>query len=443
MNPTNARASALKEDLLKRLQTPKDPTPSKKEWMQRFIQDLGVLTGGEQNDMFFCRNPSIIPGASTDVSSVMDVESLSDSESAYLTNVRAGEIRDNHAVNTQSVDVHVPKSLEVPERSRKLSSSSRASSDKSILKSLKKKVSFDKGQSYNPLDESKEETNAERPPSRQKRSLPRQEIAVDFDSPISNKRLSENYPVFGSERLSDIDCQTELKVPDDTCGQSQEKKRKVGKYRKFAHESAGVESSQSSEISNFSEISQENVDQCNENVCSNAESNVVAKMKSCSFEGGMGMTLTVPNLVIKATVTENSNISGTNNMVIPSKANCSKSKGGIAAFSELPQLVNKTRSEKLNSEIPNGDEGIPANSVMSGEVVVDNKESTNSFNETSSPDYHDSNDTCTSRNVSKEMLLPVDHDKAKSGRSLKVLEKNDQTSRWSCSALDTSKETSL
>lgn len=401
--------------------------------MQRFVQDLGVLTGGEQNDMFFCRNPSIIPGARTDVNSVMDVESLSDSESAYLTNTRAGEMCDNHAINTQSVDV------ELPERDRKLSSSRKDSSDKSILKSLKKKVSFDKGQSYNPLDESKEETNAERPPSRQKRSLPRQEIAIDFGSPISNKRLSENYSVFSSEKLSDTDGQTVLKIPNDSCGQTQEKKSKVGKYRKFAHESAGLESSQSSETLNLSGILQENVDQSRENVCSNAESSDDAKTKSCSSESGMGMTLTVPNLVIKATITEKSNTSGTSNKVQSSKANCSKSKADSAAFSELPQVVHKTRWEKLNSEILNGDEGIPANSVMSGDVIIDDEKSSNSL----SPDFHDSSDTCTPCNALKEMLPPADDDETKSGSSLKVLQKNDQTSRWSCSALDTSKETSL
>ena len=409
--------------------------------MQRFIQDLGVLTGGEQNDMFFCRNPSIIPGARPDINSVMDAESLSDSESADLTNARVDEVRDSHAVNTQLVDGHVLESLEVPERGRKLSSSRKDSSDKSIFKSLKKKVSFDKGQPYDPLDESKEETNAERPPLRQKRSLPRQEIAIDFGSPISDKRLSENYPVIHSERLSGCDGQTVIKASNDTCSQTQEKKRKVEKYRKLADERADLESSQSSEISSFSGISQENVE-FNENVSCNPESSISTTTKSGPPEGSMGMTLTVPNLVIKATITEKSNnISTTNNKITSSKA--SKPIADDETLSEPPEVVNETQSDKLNSEIANGDEGITNNLVMSCEVITDDKGSTNSFRETVSSGFNDSNNISTPRDIPKEILHQAGNDETKSGSSLKVLAKNDQSSQWSCSALDTSKETSL
>ena len=370
---------------MKRLQSPTDPTPSKQEWMQRFIQDLGVLTGGQQNDMFFCRNPSS-PTARADVSPVMDVESLSDSESAHISQTKSSELHDSHARNAQAVEAHARESLEVPERGRKLSSSRKESVDK-IYKSLKKKVSFDKGQSYNPLEEGKEEANNERPSApRQKRSLPRQEIAIDLESPISNKRLSDIYPVIVSEGQSGVDGQS---------GQSQEKKRKIGKYRNITRENVGLDSSQSNEMSSSGGVSQESGDQSNDNACPNAD--------STQTKGSM----VLPNLVVKATVTETSDasVSGSNNEVMTSKANSG------AGLLDPSQGVNKTIPEKLDPGASDGNGGIPDSSIMNCEDVVDEDESSKSLNENSG--------------------------------SRKFVPKNDESKRWLRSGLDDSKETSL
>ena len=413
-----------------RLQSPTDPTPSKEEWMQRFIQDLGVLTGGEQNDMFYCRNPNS-PTARADFNSAMDVDSLSDSESALITQARVSEMLDSHVKNAQTVDVHARDSLEVPERGRKLSSSRKESIDKSIRKTLKKKVSFDKGQSYNTLEEAKEEE------PRQKRSLPRQEIAIDVESPISNKKLSDIYPVLASEGQSGIDGQS---------SQSQDKTRKMGKYGKLTHENTGLDSSQSTEMSSFSGISQESVDENNENSCPSADSNLSTKTKSYLSEGRMGMALEVPNLVVKATITEKSDsrICGTNNTVLSSKADSCESESDSPGLLELPQVVNKTMAEKLNSGASNGNDGILHSSVTNCNVIVDDNEPSNSLNKTKfSQDSQDSNETDSSHDGSDIMLLPTDDSKNKNGGSPKILAKNDENARWSCSELDSSKETSL
>ena len=403
LKPTDPRAGTVKEDLLKRLQNPTDPTPSKEEWMQRFVQDLGVLTGGEQNDMFFFRNPGVT-NAHTDHNSVMDVESLSDPESIHPAPEKTAVVYDSHVGNEQGLDYHARQSLEVPERARKLSSSRKESTDKSVRKSLKKKVSFDKGKSYNLFEDTKDEDNSERPSaSRQKRSLPRQEFAVDLESPISNKRLSEKYPVSTTEDQSSVDGQND---------ENHEKKRKIGKSRKFKHENAAVDSSQSTEVSSFSGISQESADQTADNACPTGERS----------DGIIGMTLTIPNLVVKATITENSNSAAFDARNIIPLESCSSQSN-----METPLEMSMVELGERNSTVPDN------------VALVGNIESPNTLCQ----DYPSSNDRDPSSNGSQELLLPTDDSDKEVDSSRKSLAVPGENTRWSCSELDISKETSL
>ena len=373
--------------------------------MQRFIEDLGVLTGGEQNDMFFCRNPSI-PNARPDFNSVMDVESLSGSEAAHISETR----------DAQTGEAQTRESLELPERDRKLSSSRKESIDK-LGRSLKKKVSFDKGQSYNILEEAKGEINSEgHSAPRQKRSLPRQEIAIDLESPVSNKRLSDKYPVIAHVSVSGVDGQS---------GQNQEKKRKIGKDKKFAGENAGLDSSQSTEMSSFSGISQESADHDNET--------------EFNTKGNMGKMLTVPNLVVKASITERSDsgVCGTNNEVVPSKANSQK-----PGLLEPRQEKSKNVPGKPNSDTLDGQDAIPDNAFTNCEVVVEDKSSKSLSVTTFSQDLQNSSDTSPLRDSPVVKLPPAD-EKNKNLSSRELVAKTDDSNRWSCSVLDRSKETSL
>jgi hypothetical protein len=374
--------------------------------MQRFIQDLGVLTGGEQNDMFFCRNPSMATPR-PDFNSGGEVESLSDSETAHISGV--GEVRDSNARNSQTAEAQTRESLELPERDRKLSSSKKENIDK-LYKSLKKKVSFDKGQSYSLFEEAKGEANSERASApRQKRSLPRQEIAIDLESPVSNKRLQDNYPIIAHAGLSDVNGQS-----------GQEKKRRMVKDKMLKCENAGPDSSQSTELSSFSGISQESTDHSNE-----AEFNTQTKGRE---------TLVVPNLVVKTSITENSSVYGTSNEVLPSKA--SDETGSLAS----PHVVNDNISEKPIPDTLDGKNAIPDRSFMN----CDNDESSKSLSMSFFPQAsQNSSEKSPSRNCSGITLPPADENENKHLGSPEFPAKNDDSKSWSRSVLDSSKETSL
>ena len=391
--------------------------------MQRFIQDLGVLTGSEQNDMFFCRNPSV-SATRTNFNTVMDVESLSDSESAHVSPSKTSEISDHPARNV-TLETSARESLEVPERSRKLSSSSRKGSiDKSIRKTMKKKVSFDKGQSYNLLEESKEEAEAEKlAVPRHKRSLPRQEIAVDIESPISNKKLSNDYPIPASEGKSAANGQTVVSVANDANGQSHQKKRKLGKNRKLAKESASMDSSQSSEVSSFGSISHEGTDQSNVNTSPGADNNLTRC--ETNSKDVFGLTMIVPNLVVKATITEKSDSFGPGTNY------------DVQLMQTSPNMSSTPSSKKLGKPQKNKSDKPKC-------------EGTGSSSDTSSPmierrllhECSESDDTDSHGKSSNLLLPPTDEGKNKKGVLRKLQGKVDRA-RWSCSELDSSKETSL
>lgn len=402
--------------------------------MRRFIQELGVLTGNDQNDLFFCRNPNM-PAEPTDFDLVMDVESLSDAESPHMKHDRTSDARDNHTVHTRDVDAHVLESLEVSERSRKLSSSGKDSThEKSIRKSLKKKVSFDKGKSYSLIEAAKEEVN---PGPRQKRSLPRQEIAVDLESPISSKKLAEDYPVLAvaSGGMLSIDGQNVTVAPSDASGESQEKKRKVGKYRKF---SAGRDSSQSTEMSSFSEISQEGSDQIQENASLIVGSDASAPQISYLSEGNMGMRLTVPNLFVKTTALEkpSSSVYNISSKKMVAKYDREEADSGNTVTLQLPEgLSGKPNS--CSSEIK---DSLRDSSAMSTDDILGDDGSPKVKDDVKY--LHESNDTRSPRDSSEAMLLPANDNKKNKG-ALRSFVDVDDSARWSCSGLDRSKETSL
>lgn len=196
----------MKQDLLARLKNPTDPPPSKKEWMRRFIVDLGILTGSEQRDKFFCTNPD--SGATrSNFTSIMHPESLSDSESALI--------------------IHPTVHSETHEGIMRNADSSR-DANKSARKTIKKKVSFDKGKTFNVLEEDID-VDANFPLLKSKRSLPRQEIAVDLESPVSSKRLSDKYQVQTSKSPSEKQFELTTGHENTTCVKEEKGRRGVEK----------------------------------------------------------------------------------------------------------------------------------------------------------------------------------------------------------------------
>lgn len=379
--------------------------------MQRFIQDLGVLTGVEQNDLFFCRNPS--SPARADFNTVMDSESLSDRETAQPGQQAGTGIRESHARHTRSLDVHAQDSLAVPDSRRKSSSSTKESIDKSIFKSLKKKVSFDKGQSYNAFEEANEGVSNE--PVRQKRSLPRQEIAVDLESPISNKKLSENYLVTVSDVTS----------TDNKGDQIREKERKFGKSKKSTHDSVEQNGSKSTEKSNFSEKSPKNDVEWRENAISPPENNTIVQTTAhLSANRSKGLTLRIPNYVVKATITENSESSGIGNTELATSVNSGESASDSQRLVKLFRPANEAMTNKLDSQTYGENDGVGIRSGVGSQVFHEEHQSSNSVRET--PYSNGSDD-----------------DKNKNSDSFKVLLKHEGGTRWSCSGFDDSKETSL
>ena len=215
--------------------------------MKRFIQELGVLTGSDQNDMFLCRNPTE-PARSAGSSTIPDVQSLSDSETFHDQN---------------SGDLH--EELKPAEQKRKLSSISHEGSDKTNnqghAKHNKKKVSFDRGIvcDFNEMMLEAAGSVDRDPPGKQKRQLPRQELAVDIDSPISSKKLSLDYPPtsFDSNLGSAGDSGHTGDTTVETSPRGKGKKRRLGKNRKIIHEVSNYEDASSMETSNEQDVFKE------------------------------------------------------------------------------------------------------------------------------------------------------------------------------------------
>lgn len=260
--------------------------------MKSFIEELGVLTGSDQKDMFLCRNPSE-PGRSAE-SAGTDTQSLCNKKK-----VDQADTRDLLEVPKQPEQKHKLSSVG-DEPSAAQENTDKADQQTHHRRPMKKKVSFDK---IMPLDLSettfKELSSIDQPMlGKQKRQLPRQEVAVDIDSPISSKKLSLEYPTqsFASTRNSVGDGENIADSASETYGQSKGKKRRLGKNRKLTNESNEYEPSTETENmkgmpkddDHTENKSRESVSETNDEMAKSLKETaglVVSEEKSCGEKG--------------------------------------------------------------------------------------------------------------------------------------------------------------